>query len=134
MTAAIIADYRYDGSGCFFYRYGGCGCIDGRIYATSALTAIDRAVQLRWMHFTPRKSRLTGASAAKSGKFIILEISANSAFDTSKMVTPLCLTAASLIGRIIRVSTPTLSSLKKIATYIKNDTEGDDWIDYFPCG
>ena len=29
------------------------------------------------------------------------------------MVTPLCLTAASLIGRIIRVSTPTLSSLRR---------------------
>ena len=51
--------------------------------STTALTAIAGSTTALDALYA-KKSRLTGASAAKSGKFIILEISANSAFDTSK--------------------------------------------------
>ena len=81
-----------------------------------------------------KKSRLTGASASKSGKFIILQISNDSVFNTSKYG----------YATLSDGSQPSLENYKgkyaffmpykKIATYINNDTEGDDWIDYFPCG
>ena len=51
--------------------------------STTALTAIAGSTTALDALYA-KKSRLTGASAAKSGKFIILEISSNSAFDTSQ--------------------------------------------------
>ena len=81
-----------------------------------------------------KKSRLTGASASKSGKFIILQISSSSAFSTSQYG----------YATLSDVSQPDWGSylgkyeyfkqFKMVATFIKNDTESDDWIDYFPCG
>ena len=81
-----------------------------------------------------KKSRLTGASAAKSGKFIILEISANSAFDTSQYGYATLSDGSKPNWQDYKSKYAYFKHFKKIATYIKNDTEGDDWIDYFPCG
>ena len=81
-----------------------------------------------------KKSRLTGASAAKSGKFIILEISANSAFDTSRYGYATLSDGSKPNWQDYKSKYAYFKQFKKIATYIKNDTEGDDWIDYFPCG
>ena len=81
-----------------------------------------------------KKSRLTGASTAKSGKFIILEISANSAFDTSQYGYATLSDGSKPNWQDYKSKYAYFKQFKKIATYIKNDTEGDDWIDYFPCG
>ena len=81
-----------------------------------------------------KKSRLTGASASKSGKFIILEISANSAFDTSRYGYATLSDGSQPNWQDYKSTYAYFKQFKKIATYIKNDTEGDDWIDYFPCG
>ena len=81
-----------------------------------------------------KKSRLTGASASKSGKFIILEISANSAFDTSQYGYATLSDGSNPNWQNYKSKYTYFKQFKKIATYIKNDTEGDDWIDYFPCG
>ena len=80
-----------------------------------------------------KKKRMSGASASLSGKFIILEISSSNAFDTSKYG----------YATLSDGSKPNWSSYlgkyayfkqyKKIATYMKNDTDSDDWIDYFQC-
>ena len=81
-----------------------------------------------------KKSRLTGASASKSGKFIILEISSNSAFDTSQYGYATLSDGSKPNWQDYKSKYAYFKQFKKIATYIKNDTEGDDWIDYFPCG
>ena len=81
-----------------------------------------------------KKSRLTGASASKSGKFIILQISSSSAFSTSKYGYATLSDGSqpdwgSYLGKY-----EYFKQFKMVATFIKNDTESDDWIDYFPCG
>ena len=81
-----------------------------------------------------KKSRLTGASASKSGNFIILQISNDSAFDTSKYGYTTLSDGSQPNWQDYKSKYAYFKQFKKIATYIKNDTEGDDWIDYFPCG
>ena len=81
-----------------------------------------------------KKSRLTGASASKSGKFIILQISSSSAFSTSQYGYATLSDGSqpdwgSYLGKYAY-----FKRFKMVATFIKNDTESDDWIDYFPCG
>ena len=81
-----------------------------------------------------KKSRLTGASASKSGKFIILQISGSSAFSTSQYGYATLSDGSqpdwgSYLGKY-----EYFKQFKMVATFIKNDTESDDWIDYFPCG
>ena len=81
-----------------------------------------------------KKSRLTGASASKSGKFIILQISSSSAFSTSQYGYATLSDGSqpdwgSYLGKYAY-----FKQFKMVATFIKNDTESDDWIDYFPCG
>ena len=81
-----------------------------------------------------KKSRMTGAKASKSGKFIILEISSDSAFDTSRYGYATLSDGSQPNWQDYKSKYAYFKQFKKIATYIKNDTEGDDWIDYFPCG
>ena len=81
-----------------------------------------------------KKSRLTGASASKSGKFIILHISNDSVFNTSKYGYATLSDGSQPSWENYKGKYAFFMQYKKIATYIKNDTEGDDWIDYFPCG
>ena len=80
-----------------------------------------------------KKSRLTGASASKSGKFIILQISSSSAFSTSQYGYATLSDGqpdwGSYLGKY-----EYFKQFKMVATFIKNDTESDDWVDYFPCG
>ena len=101
--------------------------------STTALTAIAGSTTALDALYA-KKSRLTGASAAKSGKFIILEISANSAFDTSQYGYATLSDGSKPNWQDYKSKYAYFKQFKKIATYIKNDTEGDDWIDYFPCG
>ena len=81
-----------------------------------------------------KKSRLTGASASKSGKFIILQISSNSAFSTSKYGYATLSDGSKPDWSNYLGKYAFFKQYKKIATFIKNDTESDDWIDYFSCG
>ena len=81
-----------------------------------------------------KKSRLTGASASKSGKFIILQISNDSVFNTSKYGYATLSDGSQPSWENYKGEYAFFMQYKKIATYIKNDTESDDWIDYFPCG
>ena len=81
-----------------------------------------------------KKSRLTGASASKSGKFIILQISNDSVFNTSKYGYATLSDGSQPSWENYKGKYAFFMQYKKIATYIKNDTEDDDWIDYFPCG
>lgn len=101
--------------------------------STTALTAIAGSTTALDALYA-KKSRLTGASAAKSGKFIILEISSNSAFDTSQYGYATLSDGSKPNWQDYKSKYAYFKQFKKIATYIKNDTEGDDWIDYFPCG
>lgn len=101
--------------------------------STTALTAIAGSTTALDALYA-KKSRLTGASAAKSGKFIILEISSNSAFDTSQYGYATLSDGSKPNWQDYKSKYAYFKHFKKIATYIKNDTEGDDWIDYFPCG
>ena len=101
--------------------------------STTALTAIAGSTTALDALYA-KKSRLTGASASKSGKFIILEISANSAFDTSQYGYATLSDGSKPNWQDYKSKYAYFKHFKKIATYIKNDTEGDDWIDYFPCG
>ena len=101
--------------------------------STTALTAIAGSTTALDVLYA-KKSRLTGASAAKSGKFIILEISSNSAFDTSQYGYATLSDGSKPNWQDYKSKYAYFKHFKKIATYIKNDTESDDWIDYFPCG
>ena len=101
--------------------------------STTALTAIAGSTTALDALYA-KKSRLTGASAAKSGKFIILEISSNSAFDTSQYGYATLSDGSKPNWQDYKSKYAYFKHFKKIAAYIKNDTEGDDWIDYFPCG
>ena len=101
--------------------------------STTALTSIAGSTTALDALYA-KKSRLTGASASKSGKFIILEISSNSAFDTSQYGYATLSDGSKPNWQDYKSKYAYFKHFKKIATYIKNDTEGDDWIDYFPCG
>ena len=78
-----------------------------------------------------RKKKLAGGSASKSGKFIILEISQSNAFNTSKYG----------YAKLSDNSMPDWSDYlakyaffrkyPKYATYMRNDTDSDDYIYYF---
>ena len=93
--------------------------------------------QTAWNAFAGATSRMTGAKASKSGKFIILEISSDSAFDTSRYGYATLSDGKSAYWRIIRVSTPTLSSLRrsphtsktipKVMTGLTISLAVDDW-------
>ena len=97
--------------------------------ALSAIAASTTALDALYA----KKKRMSGASASLSGKFIILQISSDNAFNTSKYG----------YATLSDGSKPDWSSYlgkyayfkqhKKIATYMKNDTDSDDWIDYFQC-
>ena len=81
-----------------------------------------------------KKSRMSGASTAKSGRFIILQISSSNAFNISKYGYATLSDGSqpdwsSYLGKYAY-----FKQYKKAATYMKNDTDSDDWIDYFSCG
>ena len=101
--------------------------------STTALTAIAGSTTALDALYA-KKSRLTGASASKSGKFIILQISNDSVFNTSKYGYATLSDGSQPDWENYKSKYAYFKQFKQIATYIKNDTENDDWIDYFPCG
>ena len=78
-----------------------------------------------------RKKQMKGGSASKSGKFIILEISASNAFDTSKYgyVTLSDGNKPNWSNYLAKYAF--FKQYPKYATYMRNDTDSDDYIYYF---
>ena len=80
-----------------------------------------------------KKKRMSGASASLSGKFIILEISSSNAFDVSRYGYATLSDGSQPKWSDYLAKYAYFKQYKKIATYMKNDTDSDDWIDYFQC-
>ena len=80
-----------------------------------------------------KKKRMSGARASLSGKFIILQISDGNAFDTSQYGYATLSDGSKPNWGNYKAKYAYFKQYKKIATYMKNDTDSDDWIDYFQC-
>ena len=80
-----------------------------------------------------KKKRMSGARASLSGKFIILQISDGNAFDTSQYGYATLSDGSKPNWGSYKAKYAYFKQYKKIATYMKNDTDSDDWIDYFQC-
>ena len=78
-----------------------------------------------------RKKNMSGGSASKSGKFIILEISANNAFDTSKYGYVTLSDGSKPGWGNYLAKYAFFKQYPKYATYMRNDTDSDDYIYYF---
>ena len=97
--------------------------------ALSAIAASTTALNAIYA----KKKRMSGASASLSGKFIILQISNDNAFDTSKYGYATLSDGSKPKWDSYKDKYAYFKQYKKIATYMKNDTDRDDWIDYFQC-
>ena len=97
--------------------------------ALSAIAASNTALDALYA----KKKRMSGASASLSGKFIILEISSSNAFDMSKYGYATLSDGSKPNWSSYLAKYAYFKQCKKIATYMKNDTDNDDWIDYFQC-
>ena len=97
--------------------------------ALSAIAASTTALDALYA----KKKRMSGASASLSGKFIILQISNDNAFDTSQYGYATLSDGSKPKWDSYKGKYAYFKQYKKIATYIKNDTDRDDWIDYFQC-
>ena len=78
-----------------------------------------------------RKKKLAGGSASKSGKFIILEISASNAFNTSKYGYATLSDGSKPDWSGYLAKYAFFQKYPKYATYMLNDTDSDDYIYYF---
>ena len=78
-----------------------------------------------------RKKKLAGGSASKSGKFIILEISASNAFDTSRYGYVTLSDGSKPNWSDYLAKYAFFRKYPKYATYMRNDTDSDDYIYYF---
>ena len=97
--------------------------------ALSAIAASTTALDAIYA----QKKRMSGASASLSGKFIILQISNDNAFDTSRYGYATLSDGSKPKWDSYKDKYAYFKQYKKIATYMKNDTDSDDWIDYFQC-
>ena len=97
--------------------------------ALSAIAASTTALDAIYA----KKKRMSGASASLSGKFIILQISNDNAFDTSQYGYATLSDGSKPKWDNYKGKYAYFKQYKKIATYMKNDTDRDDWIDYFQC-
>lgn len=97
--------------------------------ALSAIAASTTALDAIYA----KKKRMSGASASLSGKFIILQISNDNAFDTSQYGYATLSDGSKPKWDSYKDKYAYFKQYKKIATYMKNDTDNDDWIDYFQC-
>ena len=97
--------------------------------ALSAIAASTTALDAIYA----KKKRMSGASASLSGKFIILQISNDNAFDTSQYGYATLSDGSKPNWDSYKGKYAYFKQYKKIATYIKNDIDRDDWIDYFQC-
>ena len=78
-----------------------------------------------------RKKQMKGGSASKSGKFIILEISASNAFNTSKYGYATLSDGSKPDWSNYLAKYAFFRQYPKYATYMLNDTDSDDYIYYF---
>ena len=97
--------------------------------ALSAIAASTTALDAIYA----KKKRMSGARASLSGKFIILQISADNAFDTSQYGFATLSDGSKPNWGSYKAKYAYFKQYKKIATYMKNDTDSNDWIDYFQC-
>ena len=97
--------------------------------ALSAIAASTTALNALYA----KKKRMSGASASLSGKFIILQISNDNAFDTSQYGYATLSDGSKPNWDSYKDKYAYFKQYKKIATYMKNDTDSNDWIDYFQC-
>ena len=97
--------------------------------ALSAIAASTTALDALYA----KKKRMSGARASLSGKFIILQISDGNAFDTSQYGYATLSDGSKPNWSSYKAKYAYFKQYKKIATYMKNDTDSDDWIDYFQC-
>ena len=97
--------------------------------ALSAIAASTTALDALYA----KKKRMSGARASLSGKFIILQISDGNAFDTSQYGYATLSDGSKPNWGSYKDKYAYFKQYKKIATYMKNDTDSDDWIDYFQC-
>ena len=97
--------------------------------ALSAIAASSTALDAIYA----KKKRMSGARASLSGKFIILQISDGNAFDTSQYGYATLSDGSKPNWGSYKAKYAYFKQYKKIATYMKNDTDSDDWIDYFQC-
>ena len=97
--------------------------------ALSAIAASTTALDAIYA----KKKRMSGARASLSGKFIILQISDGNAFDTSQYGYATLSDGSKPNWGSYKAKYAYFKQYKKIATYMKNDTDSDDWIDYFQC-
>ena len=97
--------------------------------ALSAIAASTTALDALYA----KKKRMSGASASLSGKFIILEISSSNAFDVSRYGYATLSDGSQPKWSDYLAKYAYFKQYKKIATYMQNDTDSDDWIDYFQC-
>ena len=95
--------------------------------ALSAIAASTTALDALYA----KKKRMSGASASLSGKFIILQISNDNAFDTSQYGYATLSDGSKPKWDSYKGKYAYFKQYKKIATYMKNDTDRADWIDYF---
>ena len=78
-----------------------------------------------------KKKRMSGGSASLSGKFIILEISGDNAFKIGQYGYATLSDGSQPNWDNYKNKYAYFKQFKKYATYMRNDTDGDDWIDYF---
>ena len=78
-----------------------------------------------------KKKRMSGGSASLSGKFIILEISGDNVFKVGQYGYATLSDGSQPNWDNYKNKYAYFKQFKKYATYMRNDTEGDDWIDYF---
>ena len=78
-----------------------------------------------------RKKQMKGASASKKGKFIILEISAGNAFGSSKYGYATLSDGSEPSWSNYLAKYAFFKRYPQYATYMKNDTDSDDYIYYF---
>lgn len=97
--------------------------------ALSAIAASTTALDAIYA----KKKRMSGARASLSGKFIILQISDDNAFDTSQYGFATLSDGSKPNWSSYKAKYAYFKQYKKIATYMKNDTDSNDWIDYFQC-
>ena len=97
--------------------------------ALSAIAASTTALDAIYA----KKKRMSGARASLPGKFIILQISDDNAFDTSQYGFATLSDGSKPNWGSYKAKYAYFKQYKKIATYMKNDTDSNDWIDYFQC-
>ena len=128
-------------------RYSGCAgmaadstamtAVAASATAMGKIAAVDAALSKLAASTTAmdalyaRKKQMKGGSASKSGKFIILEISQNNAFNTSKYGYATLSDGSKPDWSSYLAKYAFFQKYPKYATYMLNDTDSDDYIYYF---